>query len=225
MRRLLAITFLALVAAAPSLPGLGGGDGRVVVDAAAMPWRALARLQIPGEGRCTAVLVAPRTALTAAHCLRGRRLGHDVPPGAVHLLTGYAAGRFARHSLATGWQRAPDGSDVAVVTLADPIGIDVLPLAAADPRAGATVALGGYNQDRAEVIDADLSCRVLAALPGRLVHSCAGTFGTSGAPLLARGDDGTWTIVGLQVAAFTDRIGGIAVPASVLRQALPAAPE
>ncbi len=187
-----------------------------------MPWRALARLQVPGEGRCTAVMVGPRIVLTAAHCLAGHRAGRPVPPGSVHVLTGYASGRFARHSVAVSYRLATRGEDVAVVTLADPVGVDTLPLADTDPPSGTAVVLGGYNRDRAEVIEADTGCRVIDATPARLVHDCAGTFGTSGAPVLARAADGSWRIVGLQVAAFTDRIGGVAIPASRLRTVLSA---
>jgi protease YdgD len=222
-------SLLLLAAAAPVLPGIGAGDGRVTLDAAAAPWRSLARLQIPGETRCTAVLVGPRTALTAAHCLWGRRLGHYLPPGSVHVLSGYAAGSFARHTVAASYRLAvptPAGpeTDFAVVTLENPIGEAPLPLADADPPPGAAVALGGYNQDRSEVIEADLHCHVVAALPGRLAHDCAGTHGTSGAPLLARAANGAWRVVGLQVAGFSEHEGGIAVPASRLREALTAAP-
>lgn len=186
-----------------------------------MPWRAMARLQVPGEGRCTSVMVGLRTVLTAAHCLAGRRTSRPVPPGSVHVLTGYAGGQFARHSIATSYRIDPRGADVAVVTLADPIGVDILRLADADPPTGTAVVLGGYNRDRAEAIEADMGCRIVEATSARLVHDCAGTFGTSGAPLLARAAAG-WRIVGLQVAAFTDRIGGIAISASRLRAALSA---
>jgi len=217
----LPFALLALAAAAPVLPGVGGAETRAAVDATAMPWRALARLQVPGEGRCTSVMVGPRTVLTAAHCLAGLRTHRPVPPGSVHVLTGYASGQFARHSIATSYRLDARGADVAVVTLADPIGVDTLPVAGADPPSGTAVVLGGYNRDRAEVIEADMRCRIVEATPARLVHDCAGTFGTSGAPLLARAADG-WRIVGLQVAAFTDRIGGIAIAPSRLRAALSA---
>jgi len=224
---------LGLAAAAPVLPGVGGSDGRVTIDASMMPWRALARLQVPGESRCTAVVLGPRTVLTAAHCLWGRRLDHFMPAASVHVLTGYAAGNFAHHSISTGYRLgsgdrtrpAAPADDFAVVTLADPIGTDALPLADADPPVGTPVLLGGYNQDRAEVIQADTQCRIIGTLPGRLVHDCAGTHGTSGAPLLARTADGRYQVVGLQVAAFTTHAGGIAVAASRLRAALPDPPE
>ena len=223
------LALLVLAGAAPALPGVGASDGRVAVIATDMPWRALARLQVPGETRCTAVLIAGGTALTAAHCLWGRHTGRFVPAASVHVLTGYAAGRFAHHAIASAYHRAADDTarpaaverDFAVVTLAEPIGDAVLPLADADPPVGTPVMLGGYNQDRAEVIEADTRCQIVGVAPGRLVHDCAGTRGTSGAPLLARRADGAWEVVSLQVAAFTDHAGGIAVPASRLRALVP----
>ena len=223
--RPLVLLCLFLAGAAPALPGVGTADGRTIVDPVAVPWRSLARLQVPGEARCTAVVVGPRTVLTAAHCLWGRRLRRYMPAASVHVLTGYAAGRFARHSLAVGYRlgaERPNGpeTDFAVVTLAEPIGDAPLALADSDPAVGTGVVLGGYNQDRAEVIEADLTCAITGHVGGRLLHGCDATHGTSGAPLLARGPDGGWRIVGLQVAAFVGRAGGIAVAPSRLRAAL-----
>ena len=205
---------LVLLAAGP-LPGVGPTDGRRLVDPAVAPWDALARLQVPGTVRCTAVLVAPRLALTAAHCLWSARLRRFVPPDMVHVLTRYERGRFAGHALAASWRIAPD-SDVAAVTLAGPIGHAVLALAPA-PAAGTPAMLGGYNQDREEVIEADSDCRILAD-DGRLLrHDCAGTHGTSGAPLLVRGADGAWRVAGIQTGAIVGGRGGIAVAAASLQ--------
>ena len=216
------------------LPGIGGADPRVRVAATVPPWSALARLQIPGAARCTAFLVAPRTALTAAHCLYVRRAGHFAPAGSVHLLAGYAAGGFSGHAVAVAYRLAPGfdprappaafGADIAVLTLDRPLAAPDRVLGLADAVAG-PVALGGYSQDRAEVIEADLGCRLLgraADAGGRalLRHGCTGTRGTSGAPLLARAAGGGWQVVGLQVAAARDGAGGLAVPAARLRALL-----
>lgn len=221
---------LLLLAAAGALPGVGAHDGRALVDGATPPWSAVARLQVPGVSRCTAILVAATTALTAAHCLWGRRLGHFVPPGSVHVLSHYAGGNFARHSVAAAYRVAPGfdpahpdtdrSADWAVVTLAHPLGDDSLALAHGPVSPGTPAMLGGYNQDRAEVIEADTACHVVAVSAHLLVHDCAGTRGTSGGPLLVRGADGAWRVAGLQVGAFTGRSGGVAVSAGVLQDAL-----
>lgn len=218
-----------LLGAAP-LPGVGPDDARARVDGATPPWSSVARLQIAGVSRCTAVLVAPRVALTAAHCLWERRLGHFAPPGLVHVLWRYADGAFAAHTLAVRYRIAPGydpsnaggnrAADVAAVVLAEPLGREPLPLAAAAPVAGTPAMLGGYNQDRAEILAADTACRIVGRSPDLLAHDCNGTRGTSGGPLLVRGRDGTWALAGLQVAALSGRAGGVAVAASVLQDVL-----
>ena len=67
------------------------------------------------------------------------------------------------------------------------------------------VALAGYNQDRAQLLMADLDCHVLhvAALSDGIMfitHDCAATRGTSGAPLLTKRDGG-WAVIAINIAA------------------------
>ncbi len=109
---------------------------------------------------------------------------------------------------------------MAVVTLAEPVGNDRLALDDDTPLGGTPAMLGGYNQDVGEVIDADTACHVVATTPGLLRHDCAGTHGTSGAPLLVRGAGGAWVVAGMQVGGFVGRSGGVAVAASVLHYEL-----
>ena len=220
-RQLAALAALALLAAAP-LPGVGRRDGRRVVDAAATPWAALARLQVPGTSRCTAVLLTPRLVLTAAHCLWSAHLRRFVPPDMVHVLRRYDRGAYAGHSIAASWRIAP-GKDVAAVTLSRPLRGPTLRLAPL-PAPGTPAMLGGYNQDRNEVIEADTGCHILADDGALLRHDCEGTFGTSGAPLLVRGTDGAWQVAGIQTQALVAGRGGVAVAAAGL-QAWLAAPE
>ena len=217
----------------PVLPGVGTRDDRAVVDPNRAPWRAVGRVQTELGGRCTGFLVAPRTVVTAAHCLFLPRPRNFLQPGSVHFVTGYALGRYAGHSVATRFTIAPGydplhedrtaGADWAVLTLAVPLGTADrrLPLAAAVPAGGA-VMLGGYGQDREEVMDADTDCAVSgrsADGDGRalLVHTCSATRGTSGAPLLARSADGGWEVIGVQIAAAPGQAGGFAVPVSAIR--------
>jgi protease YdgD len=67
------------------------------------------------------------------------------------------------------------------------------------------VALAGYNQDRAQLLMADLGCHVLrvGALSGGarfIVHDCAATHGTSGGPLLTKNERG-WAVIAINIAA------------------------
>ncbi len=200
-----------------------------------MPWAAVARVQMPGVSRCTGFLVGPQTVVTAAHCLYSHRLGHFAPPASVHVLLGYADGVFTRHAVSTSYRVADgydpstpggQGADVAVLTLATAIGRlgETLALAEQPTANGAPLMLGGYGQDRAERIAADLSCKsvgYVAGADGRLLlrHDCAGTRGTSGGPVLAAVPGG-WRVAGVQVAGNLNDAGGLAVPAAAIRALL-----
>ncbi len=233
--RLAAALGIILFTAAAGLPGLGSNNARVAVDIAAMPWAAVARVQVPGITRCTGFLFGPQMVVTAAHCLYGRRLGHFLQPASIHVLLGYADGVFAHHVLAVSFRVADgydplvaggQGADLAVLTLAAPIAGPGESLVLADQPVlrGSPLMLGGYGQDRAERIAADLSCKSLgyAAGPdGRvlLMHDCAGTRGTSGGPVLAQTPEG-WRVAGVQVAGNKNDVGGFAVPAMAIRALL-----
>jgi protease YdgD len=198
------------------------------VDVAAWPWSALVLVQVPGVARCTGFMLDPRTVMTAAHCLFLPRVRHMARPDDIHVLSGYARGDYRGHSLitrystASGWDpgdehRAP-GADAAVLTLATPLPGGALGLTPGQP--GQAAMLGGYEQDRAQVLLADTDCRVmgLAGDAGGLLrqHSCTATSGASGAPLLARDPAGRWAVAGLQIAAERGVAGGLAVDQSTL---------
>jgi protease YdgD len=210
------------------LPGLGAGATRQRVDETAAPWQSLGRVQTELGQRCTGTLIAPDRVLTAAHCLTAPRRDQLVQPGSVHFLLGYAAGQFRAHRrvvafhASTGYQpteRGPAGADWAILQLEAPLDTPSLPLRPA--RVGDRIMLGGYQQDRAEVLMADPDCRVLSlqqqAGAAVLLHGCAGTRGASGAPLLRREAHGDWSIIGVAVAAARQQAGGLAVPAQTIQ--------
>lgn len=158
-----------------------------------------------------------------------------MPPASVHVLLGYADGIFTRHIMAGSYRVANgydpltpggQGADVAVLALAAPIGEagESLALTEQPIPKGASLMLGGYGQDRAERIAADLSCKSLgygAGADGRVLlsHDCAGTRGTSGGPVLVQ-TPGGWRVAGVQVAGNQDDVGGLAVPAAAIRALL-----
>jgi protease YdgD len=230
------LALLPSLAAAQHLPGLGDIDPRVAADMGRPPWSSIVRLQIPGVSVCTAFMVSPTRALTAAHCLYGARLGHFAPAPSIHLLSGYSDGAFAQHVVAQSYgvaqgydPREPDetrGADAALIILAAPLsGIAGLALAEALPPDGASLTLAGFSQDRAQRLQIDPSCQALGLVAdsgGRtlLRHSCAGTRGTSGGPLLVQSGDGIWRVAGLQSGANAKQIGGIAVAAETLGRLL-----
>lgn len=224
-------------------PGVGPDDPRRPVDVRAEPWRALGRVQLEVGGRCTGVLVGPRTVLTAAHCLFSPRSRQVVRPGSVHFLLGYHLGEWKARARVTALTMGegfmldrdspfggPVGRDWALLTLDAPLGEGrALRLRRSVPPPGTELMLAGYQQDRPEVLLADTGCRALGLRRGvqglpLLAHGCAGTRGTSGAPLLARAADGAWEVVGVASAVSDDAARGVAVPAGSLPASAAASP-
>ncbi len=230
-----AIFLLAALAGAGSgasgrglLPGVGPVDRRVAVDMGQPPWAALVRVQTELGERCTGFMVAPQVAVTAAHCLFLPRVDRFIQPGSVHVLLRYAFGRYAAHArvvrfaVAKGYrphdEAATAGVDRAVLVLDHRLlpASAALPLGPVPAVLPAPALLGGYGQDRDEVVVAGPGCHVLGELrdaAGRrlLAHDCQATRGTSGAPLLWRRPDGKWAAIGIQIEA-QPASGGVAVP-------------
>jgi len=200
------------------LPGIEAPDPRVAVDPNRPPWDAIAKLQTNIGTRCTGVLIARAAVLTAAHCLYNARTRALLQPLSLHVLLGYQRGAYLRH-LAVLRYRTGDGVDWAMLDLAEPAPAAIAPLPLAEflPAPGSAVALAGYNQDRAQLLVADLSCHItgLAEFHGMrlLAHDCSATRGTSGGPLLQR-HGASWEVVGINIAAGA--AANLALPAAGL---------
>ena len=214
------------------LPGVGGSDPRISADPGKAPWSAVLRLQVAGVSRCTAVMVGPAWAATAAHCLWNKRLGRVVPVGSVHLLFGYDAGGFTRHAVPDGMRFAPGadaaaggprGTDLVLLHVSPAVLEFVPPVRGAVPP-GTPLQMAGFGQDRAERLVVDPGCRALGMVSDGagaplLRHDCSGTRGSSGGPVLVMTGEG-WRLAGVQVGAGLGA-GGVAVPGSVILGVLP----
>jgi protease YdgD len=211
-------------------PGIGVHDPRIRVDPDAVPWRAVGKIQVASlnfHTGCTATLIAQAMVVTAAHCLFNRRTRRYFLPESLHFLIGYNGSGYAGHAVGISMKvgdgydpvrpKETIGSDWALVLLDKKLGSPdrVLPILNELPENGASVMLGGYQQDQPLILMADTRCRIGGRLvdgSGRLLlrHSCTGTRGVSGGPLLIdRG--GRWYIAAIEVAAEVDLAGGAAI--------------
>ncbi len=194
--RLLA-AFLAL---APGVPSASAEARALLAEGAQAEFLAVGRLNVGGQARCTATLVAEGVALTAAHCLRNARTGADWRPGRLHFLTGYRLGEYAGHLTGLAVS-APGGDalsdDIALVRMEGEAGVSPIPVAAVGE--GPLIAVS-YGRDRAEAPSIEDGCRVLERRGRMLRTDCEATPGVSGAPLLRRTAEGL-RVVGVIVAA------------------------
>ncbi|MCX2560011.1 trypsin-like serine protease [Acetobacter farinalis] len=215
-------------------------DPRQRVSTARPPWSAIGRVQTELGSRCTGFLISPVLVETAAHCLWLAHPQRFIQPGSVHFLRAYSGDSFTAHARVVRFIVPPDyspnretqsaGLDHATLVLDHPVArpdeVFHITTTPEDIKPGMAAILGGYEQNMPDVITADLHCHMTGLTQdgtGNLLlsHDCAGTHGSSGAPLLYQNASG-WHVLGVQVLANTAHAGGKAVPLLALPNAVPA---
>ncbi len=164
-------------------------------------WEGVGRLDIRGQGFCTAALVAPDEILTAAHCLYDRSTGKAVEPGRMEFLAGWRMGRAAAYrgirqvAVPPGYRYSARedpsriGNDIALLKLVRPIRRATIRPFEIDPTvdAGDPVGVVSYARGRAQAPSLQKLCHVLRKDRGVLVLDCTVDFGSSGAPVFTLG--------------------------------------
>jgi len=200
----------AFLAVAPlGVPSVSAEARGLSDEAQALRYAAVGRLNIGGQGHCTATLIAPDLALTAAHCLVNRRTGATWRAERLTFLPGWRMGEAAailrgRHAApAPGFLDTPGPElDLALIRVTEGAEGAPSPIPVAGTASpGTVVSALSYGRDRGEALSVQSGCAVVAR-QGRLLRTtCDALPGISGAPLIHEGVDGP-ELVGVIVAAL-----------------------
>jgi protease YdgD len=185
-----------------------------LVEARAYPWSAIGKLNNGVGGSCTAFMISPNYALTAAHCLFFRSTGRYLPAESIHLVLGYENEQFRHHFRISAYYIPPSyeplrpyetlANDWALLSLSTrEQSPSVLPLSKHfDAQSKFEVMTAGYSHRTPYAMTADHHCRMLGrSHDGHfLFDSCIAPAGYSGAPVLVPTADKRFSIAGIHVA-------------------------
>jgi protease YdgD len=211
---------LLIAAVPPSVLILNRGPEfrREIVDVNTYPWSSIGKIGNSEGGQCTGAMIGPNQFLTTAYCLYNYRTGRFISADSIHFLLGYVRGQYRVHRIASRYTVLPTfdptkkaelgtaHNDWAILYVNDPFPTDIRPLrlASVTPRPGRAVKTAGYNQERLQMLTADLHCRIeLISMDGKLIaHDCVTQPGDSGAPLLSGDGSEEGLIVGVNLGGF-----------------------
>jgi len=199
-----------------------GHDDRTVFRPVEMPWAAIGLIETSDDGSCTAMLIGPRLAVTAAHCMLDA--AGDRPVKALVFRAGAWGATEAARAHIVSQLVAPDynpqtrppgggnGDDWALLTLDRDLGLDigfVRPHVLGKPELirlargeRLEVSQAGYSWDTGTWLSGHMGCEILTAWDdGSLIHTCDTTRGDSGSPILMQ-VDGEWRLIAVDSQFF-----------------------
>jgi protease YdgD len=163
-------------------------------------WEAVGRLELAGQGFCTATLIATDLILTAAHCAFDPRTGAPYPARKIVFRAGLQDGvsiadrQVLQIAVDPGFDPLGKHSikriskDVALMRLRNPITVaDAYPFILHSGRLNsAEVSVASYGKNRADAISRQRKCTLLNRTQGVMVFDCNVTFGSSGSAVFAK---------------------------------------
>lgn len=196
--RSLGLFALVTMLATPALAQDNSGLSRLGTPDQLRGWEAVGRVDIAGGGFCTGALIAPDLVLTAAHCVIEPG-GAPVYAGRITFRAGFADG-VAVAEVPVLRTVAPEGfgasnpvsledllRDAALLQLAQPVPTTVAsPFVVALPGSWDEVSVVSYAEGREEALSWQRLCHVLGRQDGFIAVDCDVTYGSSGAPVLAK---------------------------------------
>lgn len=194
----------ALLAFAPAISATAQEDALVTLQTQqdSRGWEAVGRLDIRGQGFCTAALIRDRLILTAAHCLYDAD-GNLIPVDLFSFRAGLRDGLAQATRSITRAVAHPDYQLTGEVTDARDVAIDIAVLEldrpirntrmqpyqiAHRPVRGDQVGVVSYGRGREDAPSLQQVCDVLGRQTGVIVMTCDVAYGSSGAPVFTLHD-------------------------------------
>jgi V8-like Glu-specific endopeptidase len=209
-RRLLTLATLCLALTAPAAADPANRP-QMAPSRIADSLDAVARIRgaAASRGGCTAVLITPDRALTAAHCARGPTSGPNAMtlvfrPGAPAPLLRAPVRAVQFHVETAALTTETAHADLALLHLATPVPDDLvapIPLAETD-AAPDRISIYGYLNPQTDLLHGHDGCALAPLGPALYGSDCRVVSGLSGAPALS-GEPGAWRVEGITVATVS----------------------
>ena len=195
----------------------------MVSEADAPKWQAVGRLNVAGNRSCTATLISPNEAITAAHCLFHPVTHHRADPADIRFLPGFRRDTFAALVGVTAVAILPGYSyegpttegnpaiDLALLQLDQSVD-GVTPFAVAKWPEAATFDITGYGRDRPQIASIRLGCGHEIQIGAAMLLDCAVVPGLSGAPVVMTGSQTLVAVVSASVGPRVQGTGALVIP-------------